>query len=88
MLTELHFLPFQNRRKANRLVFLFKEVERLVPALQSIRDNESRLYFKLNHSADVFLFPLESLSTSCYFENEYYLSQCQRWGVGVVEGRI
>lgn len=34
MLTELHLPLHQNRRRANRLVFLFKVAEGLVPALQ------------------------------------------------------
>ena len=35
MLTDLHLAPLQDRRKANHLVFFFKVVEGLVPALQT-----------------------------------------------------
>ena len=35
MLADLHLPPLQDRRKANRLVFFFKVVEGLVPALQT-----------------------------------------------------
>ena len=38
MLAKLNLSPLQDRRKANRLTFLFKVVEGLVPAMQSHHD--------------------------------------------------